>query len=172
MKKIKSSIKTKINAELKNYDSVTSNEEKAKSLTLIGKELNMELAIDKQENDNARTSEQIKTEKARQKLEAERLKIEKERKKEETELNIAKFNLEKEKAENEKFWNAERFAEEKKHNRNQLIISIVGIAVPALLTIVSKCIYAGLAFNAQKHDYKDYVMESKYSKEQRDNLNK
>lgn len=59
---------------------------------------------------------------------------------------------------------------EEKAHRRQTIISTISAVCTCGIALISKIIFAKLAYNAQKHDYEDYKLESSSSKEQRNNL--
>lgn len=186
--KIEKSLKKNLETDLSDYESQTEDAKKDKCIVRIAKEMNMQLAVDKAKSDAKQREHQTKIENAKLKAEAERLKLDKKRyedeknfnqrkwvfersmRDEELDLNRQRLEIEKDRAQAEKEANEKRLIQEAKRDRRQLIVSIVGVAAPFVLGLTSKIIYAGLAFNAQKHDYKDYVMESKFSKEARDNL--
>lgn len=177
MKNIKSSLKKDINSNLKSVNAAYSAEEKTKFLCVIAKEIAIYNNIEKEEIEKLKSSEQLKSEKLKAKKESERQSFERKIKlkemsikEKELDLKEHQINLEDKKEDEAALDKRNKLAEDIKASKRNLIVSIIGIAVPALITIGGKIAYTCLAVNAQKHDYKDYVMESGYSKEQRNNL--
>lgn len=168
MKDLKSFTEELITTDINNYKNAADDAEKESAYNKLITHYKLDTAERKVIIENGKLIEQERNDEFRRKQEKARLDLEEKR----FEMEKERLSLEKQRYEDEVFDRRRRIAREEKSEKIALITTIVSIAVPAVVTIISKCIYASLAFNAQKHDYKDYVMESKYSKEARDNLNK
>jgi hypothetical protein len=135
----------------------------------------------------------VQYEKDRLAIEKSRLKIEEQRQKDEAEIRKLTLSNETKRLENEntklqyeKQRNDEdrairnkqleneyvRYSNDSKANKRATLIGILGIAIPAAVTLFGKITSALLAYNAQKHDYEDFKIESNSSREHRNNLNK
>lgn len=156
-KNVKSKLEKTLEQDLANYANYGFNDqEKFKAITVISKEVATIKEIEKQNMDIARDEKRLE-------LEREKFEFEKS-------CRLMEIRNLQEKNEKDRQIQVSKLIEDKSQNKKQIWISIAGVAAPLVLGIVSKCIYAGLAFNAQKHDYEDYKLESSSSKEQRNNL--
>lgn len=99
-------------------------------------------------------------------LEKEKLEFQKQLEFQKNDLEKNKLEFEKEKLEFQK----ESLQKTNSLSKLTLGVSICGIVIPAVVTIISKFVYARLTTNAQLHDYNDYIMESSFSKENRNHL--
>lgn len=160
----KEKLEQDLNNDLNNFDNYGFNDqEKSKAINIIAKEVAILSAEEKEKRDNERFVWQKELDKAKFEFEKDvrltQLQNDTEFRKAELELKKTSLELEIKKAK-----------DDEKRNKAQFWISIAGVALPCLVDIIAKCIYAGLAVNAQKHDYEEYKLESASSKEQRNNL--
>ena len=154
--------------DLKNYENVGLNDEpqKMKGLEAITKEANIIRSEEKQIKDLARAEKSIKLEESKVDLENKKLEVE------QSKINLEKEKLEIERLKISKDYDIQKLKieSEKKQCKTNKVLSIASLIVTSSIAIISKCVYAGLTINAQKHDYEDYKIESPSSKENRNNL--
>lgn len=150
--------------DLNNYENMGFNDEgKAKALAIISREANIILAEEKEQESHERWLES-------QKKDEERYQLDKSMKLKELELKQLELEHKIDEAKFDRSFQIQKFEEERRHNKWQLILSAANIGGTFLLGIITKIMFTALTVNAQRHDYNDYQLESTSSKENRTNL--
>lgn len=185
-KELRDKLETLIENDLKNADTIGVKDEAKKVATgIVSADIRTALEVDKVDLEREKFEKSSANEKTKIDNDA---KYRSEQLKQEKEFHDSQLAIERERAENEKKFHDDqlvierqkqrddldyRFKQlelEEKAHRRQTIISTISAVCTCGIALISKIIFAKLAYNAQKHDYEDYKLESSSSKEQRNNL--
>lgn len=159
MKKLEKIIQNHLNVYAKMADD---DPQKITCLKLLNEERKMLSDDEEKAEKKAETKRKAQLENKKLKLEKEKLKLEQDKLYHEQ----AKQTLEAEKFIHSK----EQEAVKAKADKQNMLFQIIGLAVPAFVNLTKIGCYLGLAINAQRHDYGDFKLESKYSSSERTNL--